>query len=373
MKSIIMACLCIQLAVAAHANQTDTPAICGDWIGTASPESVQGPHEQQWILTFQKDGRFSFHIVEEGTSMGEIEGGYTTSRSSVLIQLPELPPVKIVYSIQNDTLCLDFAKVLHMLGAVKQVKGPQEYTRTKDTSALNKEGPLPAICGEWTAIHPDEEWILTFRQDSSFILIVDIGQARMIRLQGGYSAFESNVLLRLPETFTTFPVSYSIEGNTLNISFSDADFRWGDIVDSYVKTQEGVDLPIPVKQTPMKQGQYKFRIVLRDDNDENALRKTFGDQYRSWLNKPIESDAFPLRELHGRNYLELRPDSYGPPEFDGNSFRVKGAVYSRANNRIFMSGDFAGEIVSPTQVKGSFVSTKAGLHGTFTLERVGGL
>jgi hypothetical protein len=236
--------------------------------------------------------------------------------------------------------------------------------------------PPEPLCGEWTGTRPPEginnpnvqTWILTFRSDQSFALWLIEGKTSIAGLlpglEGSYKATRTNVEFQIPN-FPPVTVTYTIEGKSLKIGLSRLTtmIGCGKGVDAYVRTKEASELKPQKKQALLREGRYTLSVTIgANDNDPDLLRDTFGDSYDTVLTKPINGGIFPLHQLQGRNILQLPASQFGPPEFNGTTFKVFGAVAPKVN------GDFSGEMVSPTTIKGTFKSRSTSLHGTFTLE-----
>lgn len=235
---------------------------------------------------------------------------------------------------------------------------------------------LSPICGEWTGTKPPEgypqlneqKWILTFRQDNSFSFVFVEKGTPMPGLEGSYSASASNVVIQLPEGSSN-PLNFNIDGENLRLNFSEFTtmLGWGKGVDQYIRTKKVKDLSATLPQPLLNEGRYKLTVVIAKGNDEKVLKDVFGTQYKETYDKPIDGGTWQIHNLKGRNIIQLSQEQFGPPEFNGKSFKVFGALPVNIN------GDFIGEIVSATKVKGTFKSQSTTLHGTFTLERSGGL
>lgn len=142
---------------------------------------------------------------------------------------------------------------------------------------------------------------------------------------------------------------------------------WGAGVESYVRTKTALDLKPLAKQKLLREGLYTFKVNIDKANEPNVLKAVFGDDYAARVGTTLEAGPYPLRHLQDKNFIQLPGSQFGPPEFDGKAFTVFGAVAPKLN------GDFSGEVVSSTTVKGTFKSRSTTLHGTFTMERTGGL
>ena len=232
------------------------------------------------------------------------------------------------------------------------------------------------LCGEWTGSRPpkgttlpnEQKWILTFREDKSFSFVVVDGGTPTAGLDGSYKAAESNVVIQLPQ-YPAVPMIYSIKEKTLRLNFSDLTtmLGGGKGIDTYVRTKQASELKPQIKQKLMREGRYLLSVSIAKDNDPTVLTKTFGEQYASRIKKPIDGGTWPIRNLQGRNIIQLSGERFGPAEFNGASFKVFGAVAPKVN------GEFNGTISSSTEIKGSFKSRATTLHGTFRLKRVSGL
>jgi hypothetical protein len=233
-----------------------------------------------------------------------------------------------------------------------------------------------SICGEWTGSRPPEgttrpnvqTWILTFRPDKSFSLGLVEGTIPVPGIEGVYKETDTKVVIQLPQMLPV-SVAYSIAKTNLTIAFSEVTsmLGWGDGVESYVRTKAVSELKKVTKQALLREGRYAFKVTIDKGNEESVLKDTFGEAYINRLNKPIEAGPFPLRRLQGKNILQLPGSQFGPPEFDGDVFKVSGSVAPKVN------GNFTGKVTSSTTVKGTFKSRSTSLHGQFTLERTAGL
>lgn len=235
---------------------------------------------------------------------------------------------------------------------------------------------LSPLCGEWSGLRAPngstlpnvQTWILTFRPDQSFSLGLVEGTILVPGIEGTYKATDTNVVLQLPE-MPAIPICFSIAETNLTIGFTTLTtmLGWGDGVESYVRTKTASELKPQTKQKLLREGLYTFKVMIDEANEPSVLKEVFGDEYTTRLGKPIEAGPYPLRHLQDRNILQLPGSQFGPPEFDGTAFKVFGAVAPKAN------GEFSGKVVSSTTVKGTFQSRSTTLHGTFTLERTGGI
>ena len=232
------------------------------------------------------------------------------------------------------------------------------------------------VCGEWSGTRPAngstrpnvQRWILTFRPDESFSLGLAEGATPVPGIEGSYKVTETNVVLQMPK-MRPVPVSYTIVETNLTIGFSALTtmLGWGEGVESYVRTKTAPELKPQAKQKSLHEGRYSFKVIIDEANDPSVLKDVYGEQYATRLGKPIEAGPFPLRRLQDKNILQLPGSQFGPPEFEGATFKVFGAIAPKVN------GEFSGEVATATMVKGTFKSRSTTLHGTFTLERAGDL
>lgn len=235
--------------------------------------------------------------------------------------------------------------------------------------------PAPAICGEWTGVRSAEEssgpggqkWILTFFQDQSFTLNIVEAATPTPVIEGGYKLSESNLVLQLPDRPAVTTV-YAVQGKELRIRFSEfvAMLGWGNGVEAFVRTKSASELNPLARERVMQEGQYKLMVRLSKNNDADVVQEIFARNPAEVLAEPIEAGPFPLRNLQGRNIIQLPSSRFGPAEFSGATFKVFGAIAPR------VKVDFSGIVTSTNAIKGTFKSRASGLYGTFTLERVGG-
>jgi hypothetical protein len=243
--------------------------------------------------------------------------------------------------------------------------------------ACSARATTPAsICGEWTGSRPpkgttrpnEQTWILTFRPDQSFSLGLVEGKTPVPGIEGTYKRSGTNVVIQLP-TMPPVTSGYTITGTNLTIAFSRVTtmLGWGRGVESYVRTKTESQLKPIAKQQLLREGRYTFKVRIDEANEDSVLKDVFGEQYKARLDKPMEAGPYPLRHIQDKNILQLPGSQFGPPEFDGKTFKVFGAVAPKVN------GEFTGTVVSSKKIKGTFKSRSTTLHGTFTLERTGAL
>jgi hypothetical protein len=243
------------------------------------------------------------------------------------------------------------------------------------TCSVQASEPSP-ICGEWKGSRPpkgttrpnEQTWILTFRPDQSFSLGLVEGKTPVPGIEGTYKLSGTNVVIQLPK-MPPVTVGYTIAETNLAIAFSRVTsmLGWGKGVESYVRTKQPTELKPVTKQKLLREGRYTFKVKIDKGNEESVLKDVFGEQYKARLDKPMEAGPYPLRHLQDKNILQLPGSQFGPPEFDGKTFKVFGAVAPKVN------GEFTGTVVSSKKIKGTFKSRSTTLHGTFTLERTGSL
>jgi hypothetical protein len=125
-KMSIGVCLALCACTGCISSQ---PPICGEWAGACPDDGTT------CVLTFREDQSFSL-ICVEALKDRSLEGCYTASASNIVLQLLDVPPVSMNYSIDGEDLTIALSQIPKMHWDWTSGKPIESYLRTKSASEL---------------------------------------------------------------------------------------------------------------------------------------------------------------------------------------------------------------------------------------------